>query len=195
MDSIYLKNKIILNLKKLIRKCQKKELKAQKALYEMYSSKLFSLSLKYSKNYAEAQDNLQDAFIKIYENIHQYKHKGSFEGWMKRITINTALKRYRNQKVFSLNYEENIVQPEKDLENHEISLQTLLKCIQELPNRYRMVFNLYVLDNHTHKEIAELMGISEGTSKSNLARGRKILKGKINEILESNESTPNIKYL
>jgi RNA polymerase sigma-70 factor (ECF subfamily) len=184
-----------LNLKKLIRKCQKKELEAQKALYEMYSSKLFSLSLKYSKNYAEAQDNLQDAFIKIYENIHQYKHKGSFEGWMKRNTINTALKRYRNQKVFSLNYEENIVQPEKDLENHEISLQTLLKCIQELPNRYRMVFNLYVLDNHTHKEIAELMGISEGTSKSNLARGRKILKGKINEILESNESTPNIKYL
>lgn len=184
-----------MNIDKLIRKCQKKELKAQKDLYELYNSKLFSLSLKYSKNYAEAQDNLQDAFIKIFENIHQYKHKGSFEGWMKRITINTALKRYRNQKVFSLNYEENIVQPEKDFDNHGISLQDLLKCIQELPNRYRMVFNLYVLDGHSHKEIAEMMEISEGTSKSNLARGRKILRSKINEILDSNSKTPNLKYL
>jgi len=184
-----------LKLKKLIYKCQKKELKAQKMLYELYSSKLFSLSLKYSKNYAEAQDNLQDAFISIYENINQFKHRGSFEGWMKRITINTALKRYRNQKVFSLNYEDNIIQPEDDFDNHGISLQTLLKCIQELPNRYRMVFNLYVLDGHSHKEIAEMMEISEGTSKSNLARGRKILRDKINDILETKNKTPNVKSL
>lgn len=184
-----------MKLKKLISQCQKKELKAQKALYELYSSKLFSLSLKYSKNYAEAQDNLQDAFIKIFEKIHQYKHKGSFEGWMKRIVINTALRRYRDQKVFSLNYEENIIQPENDFDDHGISLQILLKCIQELPNRYRMVFNLYVLDGYSHREIAEMMEISEGTSKSNLARGRKILRIKINEILESNNNTPNLKYL
>lgn len=184
-----------MKLKKLISQCQNKELKAQKALYELYSSKLFSLSLKYSKNYAEAQDNLQDAFIIIFEKIHQYKHKGSFEGWMKRITINTALKRYRDQKVFSLNYEDNIIQPENDFDNHGISLQILLKCIQELPNRYRMVFNLYVLDGYSHKEIAELMEISEGTSKSNLARGRKILRDKINDILDSNKKSPNVKYL
>jgi RNA polymerase sigma-70 factor (ECF subfamily) len=184
-----------LNIKKLIHKCQKKELKAQKVLYELYSSKLFSLSLKYSKNYAEAQDNLQDAFIKIYENIHQYKHKGSFEGWMKRITINTALKRYRNQKVFSLNYEENIIQPENDFDEQVISLQTLLKCIQELPNRYRMVFNLYVLDGHSHREIANMMEISEGTSKSNLARGRQILRDKINEILNADSQISTVKSL
>lgn len=184
-----------MTIKKLILKCQKKDLKAQKALYELYSAKLFSLSLKYSKNYAEAQDNLQDAFIKIYENIHQYKHKGSFEGWMKRITINTALKRYRNQKVFSLNYEENIIQPENDFDDHGISLQLLLKCIQQLPNRYRMVFNLYVLDGHSHREIAEMMEISEGTSKSNLARGRQILRDKINSILNANDQTPNLKSL
>jgi RNA polymerase sigma-70 factor (ECF subfamily) len=174
-----------MRLNKLISKCQKKELKAQKALYELYSAKLFSLSLKYSKNYAEAQDNLQDAFIAIYENIHQFKHKGSFEGWMKRITINTALARYRNQKVFSLNYEELIVQPENDYTDHGISLQTLLKFIQELPNRYRMVFNLYVLDGYSHKEIAKMMEISEGTSKSNLARGRQILKDKITNEMNS----------
>lgn len=184
-----------MKLKKLIKQCQNKELKAQKALYELYSSRLFSLSLKYSKNYAEAQDNLQDAFICIFEKIHQFKHKGSFEGWMKRITINIALSRYRNQKVFALNNEENIIQPEYDLTDHGISLQELLKCIQELPNRYRMVFNLYVLDGYSHKEIAKIMDISEGTSKSNLARGRHILKEKVNTIINSEEQTPTAKSL
>ena len=184
-----------MNLKKLIKQCQKKELKAQKALYELYSSKLFSLSLKYSKNYAEAQDVLQDAFIIILEKIHQYKHKGSFEGWMKRITINTALSRYRNQKVFALNHEEKLVQPENDFTDHGISLQELLKCIQDLPNRYRMVFNLYVLDGYSHKEIARMMSISEGTSKSNLARGRDILKEKVNAIIDAKQETITAKSL
>ena len=184
-----------MKLKKLISKCQKKELKAQKALYELYSSKLFSVSLKYSKNYAEAQDNLQDAFIIIFENVDQFKHKGSFEGWMKRITINTALKRYRNQKVFSLNYEEQIVQPEDDIKEHDINLQTLLKFIQDLPNRYRMVFNLYVLDGYSHKEIAIMMEISEGTSKSNLARGRQILKDRINTKKKSESQNLSISLL
>ena len=184
-----------MNLNKLIKRCQNKDIKAQKALYELYSSKLFSLSLKYSKNYAEAQDNLQDAFICVFEKIHQFKHKGSFEGWMKRITINTALSRYRNQKVFALNNEENIIQPENDLTDHGISLQELLKCIQELPNRYRMVFNLYVLDGYSHKEIAKIMDISEGTSKSNLARGRHILKDKVNAIINDEEQAPTAKSL
>ncbi|MGX1022924.1 RNA polymerase sigma factor [Flavobacterium sp. CS20] len=184
-----------MKLKNLIKQCQNKELKAQKALYEIYSSKLFSLCLKYSKNYAEAQDNLQDAFISIYENIHQFKHKGSFEGWMKRIAINTALQRYRNQKVFSLNYEENLIQPDNDYTENNISLQELLKCIQELPNRYRMVFNLYVLDGHSHKEIAEMMNISEGTSKSNLARGRQILKDKVNRIIDNKNLNKTAKTL
>ena len=184
-----------MNIEKLIKQCQKKELKAQKALYELYSSKLFSLSLKYSKNYAEAQDNLQDAFISIFENIHQYKGKGSFEGWLKRITINTALKRYKNQKVFALNNEERLVQPESDNYQIGISLQDLLKCVQELPNRYRMVFNLYVLDGYSHKEIAKMMEISEGTSKSNLARGRAILKDKVNEIINKQGDSNSLQSL
>lgn len=86
-------------------------------------------------------------------------------------------------------------EPEDDFDNHGISLQTLLKCIQELPNRYRMVFNLYVLDGHSHREIAEMMEISEGTSKSNLARGRKILRDKINDLLDTKNKTPNLKSL
>jgi RNA polymerase sigma-70 factor (ECF subfamily) len=184
-----------LKIESLIAKCQNKEIKAQKALYEIYSAKLFGLCLKYSKNYAEAQDNLQDAFITIYQNIHQYSGRGSFEGWLKRITINTALKRYKDQKIFALNNEETIVQP--DAENYQIgiSLQDLLKCVQELPNRYRMVFNLYVLDGYSHKEIAKLMDISEGTSKSNLARGRAILKEKVNKIINSGSSAQSAQSL
>lgn len=184
-----------MKIESLIAKCQNKELKAQKALYEIYSAKLFGLCLKYSKNYAEAQDNLQDAFITIYQNIHQFSGRGSFEGWLKRITINTALKRYKDQKIFALNNEETIVQP--DAENYQIgiSLQDLLKCVQELPNRYRMVFNLYVLDGYSHKEIAKLMDISEGTSKSNLARGRAILKEKVNKIINSGSSAQSAQSL
>jgi RNA polymerase sigma-70 factor (ECF subfamily) len=184
-----------LKLEKLIAQCQKKELKAQKALYELYSAKLFSLCLKYSKNYAEAQDNLQDAFITIFQNIHQYSGRGSFEGWLKRITINTALKRYKDQKIFALNNEQNIPEPEAESYHVGISLKDLLRCIQELPNRYRMVFNLYVLDGYSHKEIAEAMDISEGTSKSNLARGRAILKEKVNKIINNDDKPKSAQSL
>lgn len=168
-----------MNLKKLIKQCKKQEISAQKSLYDLYADKLFSLSLKYSKNYAEAQDNLQDAFIKIFEKIEQYQHKGSFEGWMKRIVINTTLQKYRHQKVFELINEEALQAKEVYVEEDEISLSFLLECIQSLPNRYRLVFNLYVMDGFSHREIAEKLNISEGTSKSNLSRARDILKRKI----------------
>jgi len=91
-----------MELKKLIKRCKQQDISSQKLLYEMFSSVLFSISLKYSRNYAEAEDNLQDAFIQIFEKIHQFEHKGSFEGWLKRITINICLQRYRSQKVFEL---------------------------------------------------------------------------------------------
>ncbi|WP_127845800.1 RNA polymerase sigma factor [Psychroflexus aestuariivivens] len=168
-----------MNIKKLIKQCKKQEISAQKSLYDLYSDKLFSLSLKYSKNYAEAQDNLQDAFIKIFQKIEQYQHKGSFEGWMKRIVINTTLQKYRQQKVFELINEEALQAKEIYVEEDEISLAYLLECIQSLPNRYRLVFNLYVLDGFSHREIASKLNISEGTSKSNLSRARDILKRKI----------------
>ena len=89
-----------MSLEKLIHNCKKNDTKAQSELYKLFSSKLFSLCLKYSRNYAEAEDNLQDSFVTIFKNIKKYNHKGSFEGWLKRITINTALQCYRNQKVF-----------------------------------------------------------------------------------------------
>ena len=168
-----------MSLEELIKGCKKHDTKAQSQLYKLYASKLFSLCLKYSKNYAEAEDNLQDAFVTIFNKIEQYKNKGSFEGWIKRVTINTTLQRYRSVKVFDIINEDAIEDVEVDIINEDISLDFLLNIIQELPDRYRLVFNLYVLDGYSYNEIGELMKISSGTSKSNLARARLILKQKI----------------
>lgn len=169
----------ILRIKQLIQKCQKKDIKAQEQLYRLYAHKLFPVCLKYSASYQQAEDNLQDAFLMIFNKITQYKHKGSFEGWMKRIAINTALQKYRKQTVFEIINEDHLKEPEIEIDEDTFSVDFLLGIIQQLPNRYRQVFNLYVLDGFSHKEIAEIMNISTGTSKSNLARARVILKDKI----------------
>ncbi|HLV70200.1 MAG TPA: sigma-70 family RNA polymerase sigma factor [Xanthomarina sp.] len=170
-----------MGLKQLIQKCNKNDTKAQAELYQLFAGKLFSVCLKYCKNYAEAEDNLQDAFVTIFNKISQYKHKGSFEGWLKRITINTALQRYRNQGVFEIIDDTNIEDVEITVEDDDVTLEFLLQIIQELPDRYRLVFNLYVLDGYSHKNIADMLDITTGTSKSNLARARKILKDKIED--------------
>ncbi len=168
-------------LEELIAKCKEENAKAQGELYTLFSSKLFSICLKYSRNAVEAQDNLQDAFLTIFKSIGQYKHKGSFEGWMKRITVNTVLQKYRKERVFEIVNEETIEDEEVEIEESTLSLDYLLQIIQELPDRYRLVFNLYVLDGYSHKEIAEMLEITTGTSKSNLARARMILKTKIED--------------
>ena len=164
----------------LINNCKKQNRKAQEELYRKYASVLFGLCLKYSNNRTEAEDNLHDAFMTIYDKIGQFNNKGSFEGWMKRITVNTVLQKYRKQRhldVVSENYSEEEAVLEAEVA--DISLSRLLGYIQELPNKYRMTFNLYVLDGYSHKEISEMLGTSTGTSKSNLARARMILKEKI----------------
>lgn len=168
-----------MSLEQLIINCKKKDAQAQSQIYKLFSSQLFSLCLKYSKNYAEAQDNLQDAFVTIFKKIDQFNHKGSLEGWMKRITINTALQRYRESSVFELVNEDQIKDAPVEIDDEDVDLDFLLSIIQELPDRYRLVFNLYVLDDYSHKEIASMMKITTGTSKSNLARARMILKEKI----------------
>ena len=170
-----------MSLKKLIEKCAKNDRKAQSEVYQLFSGKLFGLCLKYSKNYAEAQDNLQDGFITIFNKIGQYNHKGSFEGWMKRIVINTALQKYRTKSMLSLVTEEIPDEVIVEVDEETVSLDYLLSIIQELPDRYRMVFNLYVLDGYSHKEIAKKLTITEGTSKSNLSRARLTLREKLIE--------------
>jgi RNA polymerase sigma-70 factor (ECF subfamily) len=122
---------------------------------------------------------MQDAFVTIFSKISQYKNKGSFEGWLKRITINTALQRYREKSVFGIINEDIIEDTVLEIDDEGLSIDYLLQIIQELPNRYRLVFNLYVLDDYSHKEIAEMLNITIGTSKSNLARAREGLKSKI----------------
>ena len=165
-----------MSLNQLIENCKINDTKAQGELYKLYASKLFPICLKYSRNYAEAEDNLQDAFLTIFNKIKQYKNAGSFEGWIKRITINTALQRYRSEKVFDMVPENISEDAEIDIDDDDISLKYLLQIIQELPDRYRLVFNLYVLDGYSHKNISEMLDINIGTSKSNLARARQILK-------------------
>lgn len=121
---------------------------------------------------------MQDSFLTIFSKIKQYKNTGSFEGWLKRITINTALQKYREKA--PLQIIENVSNLEEstdfNTENTAFNVDDLLGFVQKLPDRYRLVFNLFALDNYTHKEIAKLLHISEGTSKSNLSRARSILR-------------------
>ncbi len=167
----------------LLKECVKHNIKAQAELYKLLSPKLFMVCLKYSKNYEEAQDNLQEAFLLIFDKIHQFKFEGSFEGWAKRVTINYVLQQYRSKKNNFLQiindnvpYEEETFEFELD---EEIPMDFLMQIIQDLPHRYKLVFNLYVFEKLQHKEIAEKLGINEGTSKSNYFRAKAILKDKI----------------
>ena len=171
-----------MSIEQLINGCKKNDRKAQEQLYREYSSMLFSVCLKYSRNPIEAQDNLQDGFLLVFEKIHQFAFKGSFDGWIKRVFINYIIQQYRKETFFDLAYENRIEDIEDDVDvnkTDDISMEYLIKIIQELPDRYRLVFNLYVIDGYSHQEIAEMLNINIGTSKSNLFRARMSLKGKI----------------
>ena len=169
-----------MNLEIIINSCIKKNINAQSVLYEKYKDTLFVLSLKYCTTREEAQDNLQDSFIEIFKNIKKFKNKGSFEGWMKRITINKAIDKHKKSiKTNTTIDEDSLTSADETNDIEEIPLPIILKMIQELPNQYRFVFNLYELDDYSHKEISELLSISLGTSKSNLSRAKQILRDKI----------------
>jgi RNA polymerase sigma factor (sigma-70 family) len=175
-----------LDLEKLINECKKNDRKAQEQLYKEYSSKLFSVCLKYSRNYTEAQDNLQEVFLLVFKKINQFGFKGSFDGWLKRVTVNYVLQQYRTETKLHLVTE--VADEIEEVEIETVSLEFLLKIIQELPDRYRMVFNLNVIDGFSHQEIAEMLDITIGTSKSNLHRAKAILKDKI----ETNSGTSKV---
>lgn len=169
-----------MNLNQLIEGCKKSHLKAQSELYYTYKDMLFTLCLKYCKNTVEAEDNLQDSFLNIFKHIHKYKGKGSFEGWMKRITINKAIDKYKDEKHLNIEINDNIITDTLiDNEILNIPLDQILNAITELPTQYRLVFNLYELDSYSHKEISKMLNISIGTSKSNLHRAKLILKNTI----------------
>ncbi len=174
-------------LEKLIKGCKSKKLKAQSSLYNIYREQFFVLSLKYCKNRQEAQDNLQDSFIEIFKKIDKYKGSGSFEGWMKRIVINKAIDKYKKEMSNTSIHDRMLVSSSTEVEEDlQISLDEILSLIQGLPTKYRLVFNLYVMDEYSHKEIAELLSINIGTSKSNLHRAKLILKKSIEEVKKGN---------
>lgn len=175
-------------VKQLIDECKKNNTKAQEQLYKELAPQLFALCLKYSRNYAEAQDNLQESFLLLFKNISKFSNKGSFEGWAKRLTINYVLQQYRNKGYLELVTDEFPESEEVEIEEENISLDYLIEIIQQLPDRYRLVFSLYVMDGYSHKEIANMMEINVGTSKSNLARAKAILKQKIEEQQKNAES-------
>ncbi len=174
--------------KEFIERCLKNDPQAQEALYRQYAPKMFGICLRFTRNKMEAEDILQDGFIKVFSYLKDYRNEGSLEGWIRRTIINTAINYYK-KKVKRFN-EMNI--DKADYVNHEdetildkLSAKELLNLIQELPDGYRMVFNLAIVEGFTHKEIGDMLNISENTSKSQLSRARNVLQTKIKKIEKS----------
>lgn len=167
--------------RELIEGCMREDRKCQQEVFRRYASKMMGVCLRYARHQMEAEDLLQDAFIKVYNNISKFEYKGSFEGWIRRIVVNTALKNYSKK---SFTYEqigveeqpENTVPPEVYAHLHE---EELLKLVAALPDGYRVVFNLYAIEGYSHKEISEMLGCQESTSRSQLVKARKLLQAQI----------------
>ena len=164
----------------LIRGCLREEAACQKELFNRYASRMLGVCNRYARNNADAEDILQDAFIKVFDKIHQFKFEGSFEGWIRRIMVNTALKKYSLRR-----YEKEITgyeikdRDESGLEPSaysHITQKELLGMINALPDGYRLIFNLYVIEGYQHEEIAGLLGIQPGTSRSQLVKARNLLQ-------------------
>ncbi len=167
----------------LIKACMQENADAQKELYERYAPMLMGTCMRYAKDQVEAEDILQESFIKIFQKIKKYNRQGSWEAWLRRITINTAIDHLRKQK----NMQRNIsIEQDQALqvEAHEVDqleLEYLYQIIQELPAGYRVVFNLYAIEGYSHREIGKQLGITESTSRSQYTRARAILMQRIRE--------------
>ncbi|HMV09140.1 MAG TPA: sigma-70 family RNA polymerase sigma factor [Cyclobacteriaceae bacterium] len=166
------------NEQELIQGCRRGDRAAQKRLYDTFSPKMYALCCRYVKDSMEAEDVLVTAFTKILDKIDQYKSEGSFEGWIRRVVVNEALTWLRRNRNMYLELELEAADYEPDyksLSDH-LEAEDLMTMINELPSGYRIVFNLYAIDGYSHKEIADQLGISENTSKSQLSRARAYLQ-------------------
>lgn len=178
-------------VQRLIKGCIKGDYRSQRLLYQMFSPKMFGICLRYAKDYHQAEDILQEGFIKVYKNVHNFRGDGSFEGWIRRIFVNTAIEAYRKSvSMYPIVEIENINVPQYS-ENilSQLAAEDLMKLVMKLAAGYRTVFNLYVIEGYSHKEISALLGISEGTSKSQLARARYMLQKMINQQSQSENQT------
>ena len=180
----------------IIKRCKQGDRKAQESVYNLLSGKMFAVCLRYCPNYEEARDLLHDGFVTVFTKIGQFSHGGSFEGWVRRIFVNQAIERYRNDTRLSVvtGIDENdryFATSDDDDEEvdewsaYQLSEAELLAMVDELPPQYKVVFNLYVIDGLSHREISKKLGISESTSRTNLLRARGILQKQIKEKVDS----------
>lgn len=183
----------VAQLEEIIYKCREENSAAQTALYNLFSAKMYGVCLRYAKDSSEAEDILQEGFIRVFSKIKQYEFKGSFEGWMRRVIVNTALEKFRKHDRLYPVEEMKIYEATEWVEEtiSSITATDLLRIIQELPPRYKMVFNLFAIEGFSHQEIGEMMNISEGTSKSNLSRARIILQKSVEQYFGEKKSVNN----
>lgn len=185
----------------LISECKKQNKNAQKTLYERFARKMLGLCMRYCRDVDTAYDLMHDGFVVVFTQISSYSGKGSFEGWIRKIFVNIALENYRKEKQ-KVVYMDEIGNPEGFFDDNDSDLngvpgveqiprEELLKIIQQLPDGYRAVFNLYVFEEMSHKEISDVLGVSENTSRSQFSRAKMLLKKyvqtRLNEINERNE--------
>ena len=169
----------------LARAVQRQDSKAQTRLYEKFASKMLAVCNRYVGDKMEAEDVMIEGFMKIFDKIDQFTFQGSFEGWVRRIMINEALMYVRSKKMIAVDLEYAIEEPNDAAFSTDLEAEDLLRLIEQLPEGYRMVFNLYAIEGYNHQEIGELLGISEGTSKSQLSRARAILQSKLMKLEKS----------
>lgn len=173
----------------LIDGCLKEERRAQQRVYELFYGKMMAVCLRYTKNTDQAKDILQDGFIKVFKSVDKFNRAGSFEGWIRRIMVNTAIDHFRRTKNsylllgeersiedFGDQDEEDVLADESGEDVLDLKPADIINAMQKLTPAYRTVFNLYVFEELTHKEIADMLGINIGTSKSNLAKAKQNLK-------------------
>lgn len=169
----------------LIKKCIKEDRKSQKLLYEHFHGKMLAICSRYATDYSEAQDILHEGFIKVFAKLKSFKNEGSFEGWIRRIIVNSAIDFIRAKKKLVFDSEEqsviNNISSEDEVlveteKYNKVRAELIIELIQELSPAYKTVFNLYVMEGYPHKKVAETLGISEGTSKSNLAKAKMKLR-------------------
>ncbi len=177
----------MMNEQQLIEQCKKQNSKAQKILYDRYAGLFLGICMRYVYERSEAEDILQEGFLKIFTKIKEFEGRGSFEGWMKRVIVNTAITHYhRNSKHNKHHYDIGDVQETK-FENEtykesEFTGDELLKVINSLPEGYKMIFNLYAIEGYKHKEISALLKIDINTSKSQYSRAKKLIRKKLEHL-------------
>ena len=175
--------------KQLIQACLAKKRKAKFALYERYKSRMYAVCLRYAKDNNQAQDFLQEGFIKVFQSLHQYRFEVAVEHWMKRIMVNACISELRRKKeplnnavTFEFKHETSIEEVDESVSTYGLEPGELIAMIQQLPDGYRSIFNLYAIEGYSHEEISEILEVSPGTSRSQYARARKALATRISQL-------------